>query len=127
MRLLLDQNPSPLLAEQLVAAGHDAVHVRSLGMSAASDVTILDEAAAAARVVVSADTDFGELLARTNAGAPSVLLLRRQDHRRAAQVAELLLLNLPIVADDLDAGAIVVLDDDRIRVRRLPLRPPEDR
>ena len=93
-------------------------------MSAASDVTILDEAAAASRVLVSADTDFGELLARTNAGTPSVLLLRRQDHRRAAQVAELLLLNLPTVADDLDAGAIVVLDDDRIRVRRLPLRPP---
>jgi len=39
-------------------------------------------------------------------------------------VAELLLLNLPTVAEDLDAGAIVVLDDDRIRVRRLPLRPP---
>lgn len=124
MRLLLDQNLSPLLAEQLVTAGHDAVHVRSLGMSAASDVTILDEAAAASRVLVSADTDFGELLARTNAGTPSVLLLRRQDHRRAAQVAELLLLNLPTVAEDLDAGAIVVLDDDRIRVRRLPLRPP---
>jgi len=124
VRLLLDQNLSPLLAEQLVTAGHDAVHVRSLGMSAASDVTILDEAAAASRVLVSADTDFGELLARTNAGTPSVLLLRRQDHRRAAQVAELLLLNLPTVAEDLDAGAIVVLDDDRIRVRRLPLRPP---
>jgi predicted nuclease of predicted toxin-antitoxin system len=72
--------------------------------------------------VVSADTDFGELPARTNAGSRSVLL-RRQDHRRAAQVAELLRLDLPMVAEDLEAGAIVVLDDDRIRVRRRPLRP----
>ena len=32
-----------------------------------------------------------------------------------------------LVADDLDAGAIVVLDDDRIWGRRLPLRHPEDR
>jgi hypothetical protein len=38
-------------------------------------------------------------------------------------VAELLMLNLPMVAEDLETGAIVVLDDDRIRVRRLPLRP----
>lgn len=123
MRLLLDQNLSPLLADDLVAGGHDVVHVRALGMSRASDVAIMDAASSDGRVVVSADTDFGELLARTNAGSPSVLLLRRQDHRRAAQVAELLLLNLPMVAADLEAGAVVVLDDERIRVRRLPLRP----
>jgi predicted nuclease of predicted toxin-antitoxin system len=123
VRLLLDQNLSPLLAEELVARGHDVVHVRSLGMRTASDLMIMDLACSEARVLVSADTDFGELLARTNAGSPSVLLLRRQDHRRAAQVAELLMLNLPMVAEDLETGAIVVLDDDRIRVRRLPLRP----
>ena len=123
MRLLLDQNLSPQLADELRARGHGAVHVRSFGMSSASDQSIMDLAAAETRVVVSADTDFGELLARTNAAAPSVLLLRRQDHRRAAQVADLLALNLPMVADDLEAGAVVVLDEDRIRVRRLPLRP----
>jgi predicted nuclease of predicted toxin-antitoxin system len=123
VRLLLDQNLSPLLAEELVTRGHDAVHVRSLGMSTASDLMIMDLASTEARVVVSADTDFGELLARTNAASASALLLRRQDHRRAAQVAGVLVLNLPMIAEDLEAGAIVVLDDDRIRVRRLPLRP----
>ena len=102
MRLLLDQNLSPLLADELVARGHDAVHVRSLGMSTASDPAILEAGSSEARIVVSADTDFGELLARTNAGSPSVLLLRRQDHRRAAEVAELLALNLPAVAEDLE-------------------------
>ena len=39
------------------------------------------------------------------------------------QVAELLMMNLRMVAEDLETGAIVVLDDDRIRVRRVPLRP----
>ena len=58
MRLLLDQNLS-LLAEELVARGHDAVHVRSLGMGTASDLMIMDLASTEARVVVSADTDFG--------------------------------------------------------------------
>jgi predicted nuclease of predicted toxin-antitoxin system len=123
VRLLLDQNLSPLLVEELAARGNDVIHVRSLGMSTSSDLAILEAAARNARVVVSADTDFGDLLARTNAGSPSVLLLRRQDLRRASQVAELIMLNLPVIAEDLEAGAIVVLDDDRIRVRRLPLRP----
>jgi len=71
-------------------------------MSTASDLMIMDLASTEARVVVSADTDFGDLLARTNAGSPSVLLLRRQDQRRAAQVAELLMLNLPMVAGCVD-------------------------
>ncbi len=74
-------------------------------------------------MVVSADTDFGELLAVSNAAKPSVLLLRRQQGRRAAQLAALLLANLGDVADDLAEGSIVVLDERRIRVRRLPLRP----
>jgi len=123
VKLLLDQNLSPLLADELVTRGHDAVHVRSRGMSTASDPAILEAAATEARTVVSANTDFGELLARTNASSPSVLLLRRQDHRRAAEVAALLALNLPAVAEDLESGAIVVLDDERIRIRRLPMRP----
>ena len=59
MRLLLDQNLSPLLAEELVARGHDAVHVCSLGMSTASERMIMDSVSTEARVVVSADTDFG--------------------------------------------------------------------
>jgi predicted nuclease of predicted toxin-antitoxin system len=123
VRLPLDQNLSPLLVDELAARGNDVIHVRSLGMGTSSDLDILEAAAMNARVVVSADADFGDLLARTIAGSPSVLLLRRQDLRRASQVAELIMLNLLVIAEDLEAGAIVVLDDDRIRVRRLPLRP----
>ena len=73
--------------------------------------------------MVSGDTDFGELLALSNASAPSVVLLRRQDHRRASEVAALILLNLDAVAVDLEAGAVVVFNEDRLRVRRLPFRP----
>lgn len=92
-------------------------------MRTSSDAEILAAARADARVIVSADTDFGELLARTNADGPSVLLIRRQGQRRARQLAALILANLGDVAGDLNAGAVVVLDADRIRVRRLPIRP----
>ena len=123
MRFLLDQNLSPLLVEILARLGHDAVHVRQLGMSRASDAEIMATARDDNRVVVSGDTDFGELLARTNAASPSLVLFRRQGQRRAAELAALLDANLQAVVADLDAGAVVVIDADRVRVRRLPLRP----
>ena len=74
-------------------------------------------------MLLSSDTDFGELLARSNAAGPSVILLRRQDERRAAEIAALIVANLDAIADDLVAGALVVVDDDRVRVRTLPFRP----
>ena len=123
MRFLLDQNQSPQLAAFLGRAGHDVVHVRDLALSEASDRLIMEVAVAQGRIVVSGDTDFGELLALSNASAPSVVLLRRQDHRRASEVAALILLNLDAVAVDLEAGAVVVFNEDRLRVRRLPFRP----
>lgn len=60
------------------------------------------------RVLVSADTDFGTLLARSGAAKPSVVLIRRTVGRRAAQQARLLIDNLPEVQDDLEDGAVVV-------------------
>ena len=124
MRFLLDQNQSLLLVGALAVAGHDSVHVRDLGMSRATDREILEYALRDQRTVLSSDTDFGELLALSNAALPSVVLLRRQGDRRATQIAALLLANLEAVSEDLAAGAIVVLETDRVRVRRLPLRPP---
>jgi predicted nuclease of predicted toxin-antitoxin system len=125
VRFLLDQNISPDLARALTNLGHDAVHVRDLGMSRASDIQILEQAQLDQRVILSSDTDFGELLARTNAASPSVVLLRRQSDRRAAQVAHLLAANLDAVEADLAAGAVVVIEAERMRVRRLPMRPAD--
>ncbi len=123
MKFLLDQNLSPILADLLAELGHDAVHVRELGMSRSSDVDIMARALAEDRVVISSDTDFGELLAKTNAGAPSLVLFRRQGQRRVVELATLFEANLSTVIEDLNSGAIVVIDADRIRIRRLPLGP----
>lgn len=110
------------MAAALGASGHDVVHVRDVGLSAAPDQEILEYADAQGRVIISGDTDFGELLALGDATGPSLVLLRRQQGRRAAEVAALVLANLDVIADDLDAGAVVVFDEDRLRIRRLPLR-----
>jgi len=122
VRFLLDENLSPLLAVLLAEAGHDTIHVRDIELDRSPDEIILDAARRDDRVVVSADADFGHILARTNVNRPSVVFLRRQQGRRASQVAALIIANLDVIADDLLAGAIVVIDDDRIRVRSLPMQ-----
>jgi predicted nuclease of predicted toxin-antitoxin system len=92
-------------------------------MQAAPDPDVLERAAAEQRILLSADTDFGTLLARRRARTPSVLLIRRLSGRRAREQVAVVLANLDGVREDLEAGAVVVLTEDRIRIRRLPLLP----
>jgi predicted nuclease of predicted toxin-antitoxin system len=122
VKLLLDNNLSVRLASTLNGAGFDAVHVRDLGLAAAEDAEVLARAEADERILVSADNDFGTLLAATRAARPSVVFLRRTNGRRYDEIASLLTANLPEVADDLQAGAMVVIGQEEMRVRRLPLR-----
>jgi predicted nuclease of predicted toxin-antitoxin system len=121
MRFLVDNNLSPKLADLIRAAGHDVSHVRDLGLAGALDQVVLDRARNERRVLISADTDFGTLLARSRATSPSFLLVRRVAGRRAPDVAELILANLELVADDLEAGSVVVLGESTVRIRRLPM------
>lgn len=125
MKFLVDANLSPGVATYLRDAGHDAVHLFELGLHEAPDLVVLDHAQDEGRVLLTADTDFGAMLAERGTAGPSVVLVRRRTHRRAERLAMLLLANLPALTNDLAAGAIVVLHDNRIRARRLPLIPRE--
>lgn len=121
MRLLLDNNLSPKLVPLPTLAGHDVAHVRESGMASAHDSSVLAVAVATGRVLISADTDSGTLLARTHATSPSFVLVRRVAGRRVPELAAVIADNLPVVEADLAAGAVVVLGNESLRVRRLPI------
>ncbi len=121
MKLLIDENLPPRLAALLSEAGHDAAHVRGLDAAGASDPQIIDLALADGRTIVSADTDFGALLASTGATEPSVVLVRGVVDLRPPELAELLILCIEQLGTQLAAGAMVALTRTGARVRRLPL------
>lgn len=122
MRLLLDANLSPRIIDLIAEAGHDVVHVESLGLLSADDVTILQRCVTDERILVTADTDFSMMLALSGASGPSVVLLRGVTEQFPEDHADLLLANLPSLADDLERGAIATITPTRVRVRDLPIQ-----
>jgi predicted nuclease of predicted toxin-antitoxin system len=123
MKFLIDNALSPALAALLQQAGHDAIHVRSIGLQHADDDAIFDLAAVERRVLVSADADFGTLLAMRSSQQPSVIQFRGEGSRKPDALARTLLANLPQLVDALENGSIVTFEPARVRVRLLPIGP----
>ena len=121
MNFLVDHSLSPAVAEKLRQAGHDSVHARRYGIHKADDEVLFDRAAQEVRVLVSADTDFATIFATRQTTKPSVILFRRDTHRRPDAQARLLLANLPTISDLLDHGAIIIFEENRLLSRAAPL------
>lgn len=121
MKFLVDNSLSPRLSTGLSEAGHDAIHVREIGLAAAADEVIFDYASSENRILIAADTNFGTILTQRREDKLSVILFRRGTERRPEQQLSLLLTNLTLLQDHLEIGSIIVIEQQRIRVRPLPI------
>ena len=121
MKILLDMNLTPAWCEVLTRHGHDAVHWSELGDPRAPDSEIMKWAYSNGYIVFTHDLDFGALLTATQSHKPSVIQVRTQDVM-PANLEDTILGVLAEHESELDAGALIVIDDRRSRVRILPLR-----
>src|SRR5260370_41824156 len=73
-------------------------------------------------MLVSADTDFGTVLAETGWPGPSLVLFRRTSGIPSIEFGSLsTCLRLEEVREALQRGPIVVIEPSRVRIRALPI------
>lgn len=121
MRFLADMGISPRIVQWLRDTGHDAVHLRERRLYRLPDRDVFAKAADERRILLTFDLDFGEILALSGARTVSVVLFRLHN-TRTPHVLDRLSTVLERSSQALDDGAIVVVQEGRHRIRRLPLR-----
>jgi len=121
MRLLIDMNLSPQWVPVLEEAGWESVHWSRIGRPDASDHEVLDYARSNGYVVFTHDLDFGTVLAATKADFPSVIQIRTQDVS-PAHLGQLVISALRQFEQSLEAGALITVDEKKLRARILPLQ-----
>lgn len=121
MRIVLDMNLTPDWIPALAALEHEVVHWSSVGSPRASDREILGWARKKGYVVFTHDLDFGTILAATEADAPSVIQIRTADPT-PAHCLGLIQEALKRFESELEAGALLSIDEERSRIRLFPLR-----
>ena len=120
-RIVLDQGLPAPAAPVLRESGWDAVHVREIDMHADSDAEILVYAAREARVVITLDRDFPQMVAFLGAARPSVVLIRKQ-RLRATALVELLTSIWSEYESQLESGCVVTCGSRGTRLRLLPIK-----
>jgi predicted nuclease of predicted toxin-antitoxin system len=120
IKILVDMNLSPDWVSHLQSHNWIAIHWSAIGDARASDKTIMDWALANGFVVLTHDLDFGTILALTHGVGPSVIQLRVSDVLPSG-IAPSVVAAIRQAERDLASGALVVIDENRTRIRVLPI------
>lgn len=120
LRIVVDMNLSVEWAPLLTRAGWQTVHWSEIGDPRAEDTKIMAWALAERHVVLTHDLDFGTALALTHDVGPSVLQVRGR-RILPEHMGQVILSALTRYETELLAGALVVIEESRSRVRILPL------
>jgi predicted nuclease of predicted toxin-antitoxin system len=120
MRFLADMGVAIRVVEWLRDEDYDARHLREEELQRLPDDQIFGKAVAENRVVLTFDLDFGEIVASSGRQKVSVVLFRLQN-TRTPHVIERLKAALQEAGPALEQGAVVVVEESRFRIRRLPI------
>lgn len=105
MRFIVDAQLTPKLAAWLVARGHEARHVRDMGLAAEDDRVIVEEAIRTGSVIVTKDADFKHLSV-SMAGCKVVWI--RFGNATGAELLQCLAPIFPEIEEALSSGQILV-------------------
>ena len=120
MNFLLNMNTPRELGRRLASEGHEYRHLSDIGMARSSDSDVVEEARRSGEVIITHDLDYGRLLAFSGEATPSVIVFRLRNTNTGNLFAQLINIWQEIEWP-LHEGAIVVIEDATLRIRRLPV------
>jgi predicted nuclease of predicted toxin-antitoxin system len=109
-------------AAMLTGRGIEAIHWAEIGPGDAPDNEIMDYAKNKGYAVLTNDLDFGTILALTAVSAPSVVQIRGADVR-PEDILESVANTLVKFSVDIEKGALVTIDANKVRIHILPFVP----
>jgi predicted nuclease of predicted toxin-antitoxin system len=115
---LIDENLPRSLAPQLRVAGMEAQDVRDLGLRGKPDSDILELSIAQGLVLVTSDVGFASLL-RSHPRFPGMVVARLPNEWSTQAVNEVIARSLQGLLGQGFTSTLIVIEPDRIRVRRL--------
>ena len=121
MKILVDMNLAPAWVGFLEARGFEAVHWSSIGLGDATDSTLMEWASERGHLILTADLDFGAILAATQLRLPSVIQLR-SDLPTHEVVGDAVVTAIQQCREELFDGALLSIDVGRSRLRILPIK-----
>jgi len=116
---LIDADCPRVLATLLREAGHNAEHVRDIGMGTAADEAIRAYAYRTRRIVISRDLDWSDVRSYEIGEHPGFVVIRVPPTFRADQIAEIFRSFLQSIALEELPGALTIIEPGRFRIRRL--------
>lgn len=117
MRVKLDENLSRFLKLNLQRLGHDVETVGEEGLLSRPDVEVAAFAASERRMLLTLDLDFSDARTYPPGSHPGIVLFRPGSMGPLTVNAFVEVFVEATNLDDL-AGCLVVVDPDRVRVRR---------
>lgn len=120
MRFLLDMGISQRVALWLRDCKHDAIHLNDENLYNLPDKLIIEKAVKEKRIILTADMDFGQLLAFNKLQQASVIQFRVSDFTPVNIQSKLELL-FDKFEEQLDSDFLITVEDNRIRFRKLPI------
>ncbi len=120
MEYIADINISPKTIQLLLDNGYRIRRVSDFLKHTASDSSILDLATKENKTIITQDLDFSAILAERSTNKPSIITLRLNDVK-SLRVAKILQKVLPQIENEVSEGCIAIIEEDRIRVRKLPI------
>jgi predicted nuclease of predicted toxin-antitoxin system len=124
VRFLLDMGVDVRVGNWLREQGHEPLHLRDRGLQRLPNGEIFTKAISENRIILTFDLDFGEIAALTGGRKASVVVFRLHN-TRTAHVLERLASVLADCSGILEKGAIVVVEENRHRIRHLPVGQDE--